>query len=232
MTLLFNDIIFLYFKMTGFSSSWVRERKPNAPERIRESVRAQKPLKPRIDTTKNKIHVQNQKLDTTLEKLKGKEKSLFNQIVVHVQKHDIPQGKMLSNELAQVKKTIKMISQFKMALEQVHFRLESTSDIGDVMSTVGPAMGALTRVKSGMSEVMPEIDTELGEINGVFNDIVMNVGEIGNTSFAFNASGEDTDKILAEANAVAEQRINDNFPDIPVGTFSRASRSAVNEHSQ
>src|SRR5438552_2090652 len=72
--------------MTGFSSSWVRERKPNAPERIRENVRAQKPLKPRIDSTMNKIHLQNQKLDTTLEKLKGKEKSLFNQIIVHVQK--------------------------------------------------------------------------------------------------------------------------------------------------
>lgn len=218
--------------MTGFSSSWIRERKPNASERIRESVRAQKPLKPRIDSTKNKIHLQNQKLDTTLEKLKGKEKSLFNQIIVNVQKHDMLQGRMLSNELAQVKKTIKMVSQFRMALEQVHFRLESTSDIGDVMSTVGPAMGALTKVKSGMSDVMPEIDTELGEINGVFNDIVMNAGEIGNTSFAFSTNGEETEKILAEANAVAEQRINDNFPDIPVGTFGRASRSPINEHSQ
>ena len=218
--------------MTGFSSSWVRERKPNAPERIRESVRTQKPLKPRIDLTMSKIHLQNQKLDKTIEKLKGKEKSLFNQIILQVQKHDMPQGKMLSNELAQVKKTIKMVSQFKMALEQVHFRLESTSNMGDVISAVGPAMGALTRVKSGMSNMMPEIDTELGEINGVFNDIVMNAGEIGNTPFAFNASGEETDKILAEANAVAEQRINDNFPDIPVGTFGRASRSTVNEHSQ
>jgi len=218
--------------MTGFSSNWVRERKPNAPERLRESVRVQKPLKPTIDSTKNKVHLQNQKLDTTLEKLKGKEKSLFNQIIVQVQKHDIPQGKMLSNELAQVKKTIKTVSQFKMALEQVHFRLESTSDMGEVMSAVGPAMGALKRVKSGMSDVMPEIDTELGEINGVFNDIVMNAGDIGTTSFAFNVGGEETDKILAEANAVAEQRISDNFPDIPLGTFGRASRSSVNEHSQ
>jgi len=218
--------------MTGFSSNWVRERKPNAPQRIRESVKAQKPLKPAIDSTKNKVHLQNKKLDTTLEKLKGKEKSLFNQIIVHVQKHDMSQGKMLSNELAQVKKTIKMVSQFKMALEQVHFRLESTSDMGDVMSAVGPAMGALKRVKSGMSDVMPEIDTELGEINGVFNDIVMNAGEIGTTSFALNAGGEESDKILAEANAVAEQRISDNFPDIPMGTFGRASRSFVNEHSQ
>lgn len=214
--------------MTSFSSNWVKERKPNPSERIRESVRVQKPLKPRIDSSKNKISLQNQKLDSTLEKLKRREKSLFDQIVTNVQKHDMIQGKMLSSELVEVKKTIKMVSQFKMALEQVHFRLESTSDIGDVMNTVAPAMGALSRVKSGMSHVMPEMDIELGEINGAFNDIVMNVGEIGNTSFTFSSGGEDTDKILAEANAIAEQRINDNFPDIPVGGYNRAARSSLN----
>jgi division protein CdvB (Snf7/Vps24/ESCRT-III family) len=217
--------------MTSFTNNWVRERKPNTSEWIRESVRAQKPLKPRIDSTMNKIQLQNQKLETTLEKLKGREKSLFNQIVANVQKHDMPQGKMLSNELAQVKKTTKTVSQFKMALEQVQFRLESTSDIGDVMSAVGPAMGALSRVKSGMSEIMPDLHTELGEVNGVFRDIVMNAGKIGDTSFVLNSSGEETENILAEASAVAEQRMNDNFPDIPVGKFSNASRSFVSEHS-
>ena len=45
-------------------------------------------------------------------------------------------------------------------------------------------------------------------------------------------AGEETENILAEASAVAEQRMTDNFPDIPVGKFSSASRSYVNEHSQ
>ena len=142
------------------------------------------------------------------------------------------QGKMLSNELAQVRKTTKMISQLKMALEQIHMRLESTIDIGDVMVAIGPAMGALTRVKSGLSGVMPEVDTELGEINGVFSDIITNAGNMGNASLALDANGEDVDKILAEASAVAEQRMNDNFPDIPLGSFNSDSRSAVDEHSQ
>jgi division protein CdvB (Snf7/Vps24/ESCRT-III family) len=149
-----------------------------------------------------------------------------------MQIHDMQQGKMLSNELAQVRKTTKMISQLKMALEQIHMRLESTIDIGDVMVAIGPAMGALTRVKSGLSGVMPEVDTELGEINGVFSDIITNAGNMGNASLALDASGEDVDKILAEASAVAEQRMNDNFPDIPLGSFNSDSRSAVDEHSQ
>ena len=201
-------------------------------ERIKQNIGPQQPLKPRIEFAKNKIQAQNQKLDTILEKLRGKEKSLFNQVVSALQRHDTQQGKVLSNEIAQVRKTTKMISQLKMALEQIYMRLESTIDIGDVMVAIGPAMGALTRVKSGLSGVMPEVDTELGEINGVFSDIITNAGNMGNASLALDASGEDVDKILAEASAVAEQRMNDNFPDIPLGSFNSDSRSAVDEHSQ
>ena len=218
--------------MTNFSTNWIKDKKVNTPDRIKGAVRTPQPLKPKIELAKNKIQIQNHKLDTILDKLKGKEKSLFNQVVAHMQIHDMQQGKMLSNELAQVRKTTKMISQLKMALEQIHMRLESTIDIGDVMIAIGPAMGALTRVKSGLSGVMPEVDTELGEINGVFSDIITNAGNMGNASLALDASGEDVDKILAEASAVAEQRMNDNFPDIPLGSFNSDSRSAVDEHSQ
>ncbi|HEY3094473.1 MAG TPA: Snf7 family protein [Nitrososphaera sp.] len=189
-------------------------------ERIKQNIGPQQPLKPRIELAKNKIQAQNQKLETILEKLRGKEKSLFNQVVSALQRHDTQHGKMLSNEIAQVRKTTKMISQLKMALEQIQLRLESTIDLGDVMVAIGPAMGALTRVRSGLAGVMPEVDRELGEINGVFSDIMMSAGSMGNTSFAFDASGEEVDKILAEAGAVAEQRMTDNFPDVPTGSSS------------
>jgi division protein CdvB (Snf7/Vps24/ESCRT-III family) len=206
--------------MTSFSSNWVKDNKENMSERIKQNIGPQQPLKPRIELAKNKIQAQNQKLETILEKLRGKEKSLFNQVVSALQKHDTQQGKMISNEIAQVRKTTKMISQLKMALEQIQLRLESTIDLGDVMVAIGPAMGALTRVRSGLSSVMPEVDRELGEINGVFSDIMMSAGSMGNTSFAFDASGEEVDKILAEAGAVAEQRMNDSFPDVPIGSSS------------
>ena len=86
---------------------------------------------------------------------------------------------------------------------------------------------------------MPEVSTELGEINGVFSDIMINAGSMSNNSFAFDASGEDVDRILAEAGAVAESRMNASFQDIPMGSFgsnsnssSSNSRSSIDEHSQ
>lgn len=217
--------------MTSFSNNWVKDNTPNMSERIKQNIGPQQPLKPRIELAKNKIQAQNQKLETILEKLRGKEKSLFNQVVSALQRHDTQHGKMLSNEIAQVRKTTKMISQLKMALEQIQLRLESTIDLGDVMVAIGPAMGALTRVRSGLSGVMPEVDRELGEINGVFSDIMMSAGSMGNTSFAFDASGEEVDKILAEAGAVAEQRMTDSFPSVPVGSSS-TSTGTTSENAQ
>jgi division protein CdvB (Snf7/Vps24/ESCRT-III family) len=220
--------------MTNFSSSWVNERRLNTSEKIKENLRTQQPLKPRIEFAKNKIQTQNHKLNNILENLRGKEKTLFNQVVLNLQKHDAQQVKMMSNELAQIKRTTKMISQVKMSVEQIQLRLESTIDIGDVMTSIGPAVGALTKVRSGMSGVMSEVDTELVEVDRAFSDIIMNVGSIdNNASFTFDAGGEDVDRILVEASAVAEQRMNENFPDVPVeSSFSNGSRSSMGEHSQ
>jgi division protein CdvB (Snf7/Vps24/ESCRT-III family) len=224
--------------MTNFSSNWVRQggREIKTSEKIKENL-TQQPLKTRMETAKNKIELQNHKLNNTLENLRGKEKTLFNQVVSNLQKHDVQQVKMLSNELIQVKNTTKMISQLKMAVEQAQLRLESTINIGDVMTSLSPAVGALTKVRSTMRGLMPEVDAELGEVNRVFSDVLMNAGNISNnTLFALdsgNSSDEDVNRILSEASAVAEQRMNENLPNIPVeSSFSNGSRSSVSHHSQ
>lgn len=218
--------------MTSFSNQWNKEAKKDPTERIKESLRTQKPLKPTMETAKNRLGIQTQKLDTLLEKLKSKDRTLFDQIVNHLQNHDSQQSKMLSNELSQVRRTIKTISQLKMSLEQVHMRLESTIDIGDALTALKPAVGTLSKVKTGLTGLMPNVDTELGEISDVFSDIMVNANSTSDIGFALNPSGGDMNNILAEASIVAEQRVTDNFPDVPMGTFNRNSRSSIGEHTE
>lgn len=218
--------------MTSFTNQWNKEAKKDPTERIRESLKSQKPLKPTMESAKNRLGIQTQKLDTLLEKLKSKDSALFNQIVTHLQNHDSQQSKMLSNELSQVRRTIKTISQLKMSLEQVHMRLESTIDIGDALTALKPAVGTLSKVKTGLSGLMPNVDVELGEINDVFSDIMVNANSTSDIGFALNPSGGDMTNILAEASMVAEQRVTDNFPDVPMGTYNRNARSSVGEHTE
>ena len=218
--------------MTSFTNQWNKEAKKDPTERIRESLKSQKPLKPTMESAKNRLGIQTQKLDTLLEKLKSKDSALFNQIVTHLQNHDSQQSKMLSNELSQVRRTIKTISQLKMSLEQVHMRLESTIDIGDALTALKPAVGTLSKVKTGLSGLMPNVDVELGEINDVFSDIMVSANSTSDIGFALNPSGGDMTNILAEASMVAEQRVTDNFPDVPMGTYNRNARSSVGEHTE
>jgi len=218
--------------MTSFTNQWNKDAKKDPTERIRESLKSQKPLKPTMESAKNRLGIQTQKLDTLLEKLKSKDRALFNQIVTHLQNHDSQQSKMLSNELSQVRRTIKTISQLKMSLEQVHMRLESTIDIGDALTALKPAVGTLSKVKTGLSGLMPNVDVELGEINDVFSDIMVNANSTSDIGFALNPSGGDVTNILAEASMVAEQRVTDNFPDVPMGTYNRNARSSVGEHTE
>lgn len=218
--------------MTSFSNQWNKEAKKDTSERIRETLSTQKPLKPTMETAKNRLGIQTQKLDSLLEKLKSKDRTLFNQIVTHLQNHDSQQSKMLSNELSQVRRTIKTISQLKMSLEQVHMRLESTIDIGDALTALKPAVGTLSKVKTGLTGLMPNVDSELGEINDVFSDIMVNANSTSDIGFALNPSGGDMNNILAEASIVAEQRVTDNFPDVPMGTFNRNSRSSIGENTE
>lgn len=218
--------------MTSFTNQWNKETKKDATELIRETLRTQKPLKPTMESAKNRLGIQTQKLDALLEKLKAKDRTLFNQIVTHLQNHDVQQSKMLSNELSQVRRTIKTISQLKMSLEQVHMRLESTIDIGDALTALKPAVGTLSKVKTGLTGLMPNVDTELGEINDIFSDIMVNANSTSDIGFALNPSGGDENNILAEAGIVAEQRVTDNFPDAPMSTYNRNSRSSIPEDSQ
>jgi len=218
--------------MTSFTNQWNKDAKKDPTERIRESLKSQKPLKPTMESAKNRLGIQTQKLDTLLEKLKSKDRALFNQIVTHLQNHDSQQSKMLSNELSQVRRTIKTISQLKMSLEQVHMRLESTIDIGDALTALKPAVGTLSKVKTGLSGLMPNVDVELGEINDVFSDIMVNANSTSDIGFALNPSGGDVTNIIAEASMVAEQRVTDNFPDVPMGTYNRNARSSVGEHTE
>jgi len=66
----------------------------------------------------------------------------------------------------------------------------------------------------------------------VFSDIMMSAGSMSNTSFAFDASGEEVDKILAEAGAVAEQRMSESFPDVPVGSSNGSRTGTIGENAQ
>lgn len=201
--------------MSQFSSKWQKSPQDGFGTRLKDTVRQPGPLKPRLEQATRQIQVQISKLDATSTKLRERDASIFNKVVASIQKHDTQHANILANELSEVRKMNKMVTQAKLALEQITLRLNTVQELGDIVVTLSPAMGVIRNVRSGLVSVIPEAEHEIGEISGLLSSILVDAGQLGSGVINFESANEEADKILAEAGAVAEQRMRDKFPDLP-----------------
>jgi division protein CdvB (Snf7/Vps24/ESCRT-III family) len=201
-----------------FAKRW-EERRDSEPltKRIKEAVRPPGPLKPRLDLAVRRIELQIQKLDKAGERFSQRDKSIFARIVDAYTKHDMARANVFANELAEIRKMEKMIMHARLALEQIVLRLRTVSELGDVVSTLGPAVSVLRAIKTGIANIFPEAERELGQIGNLLSGIIVEAGQSTGLTINFETANEDAQKILAEAAAVAEQKIKEKFPELPAG---------------
>ena len=204
--------------MTSFQKSWAQKEVKSMTERIRDTVKPQGALKPRIQTAVNKLQVQTSKMDIMLTKLRERDQQLFDRIVTATQSHDTQTSRVLSSELAEVRKVQRVLGGARNSLEQVQLRLTTIHDLGDAMIAIGPAMSTMRDLKPTMSKFMPEADSELNSMTETLNGLM--VDSLSGDSFDMQdgAMNEETNAILQEASAVAEQQTDASFPSIPTTT--------------
>jgi division protein CdvB (Snf7/Vps24/ESCRT-III family) len=206
--------------MTGFDKNWSNQSRAGASDKLKESLRPQGPLKPRIETAVNKLQLQTSKLDTMITKLNERDASLFRRVVDTMQRHDTDSAKVLSNELAEVRKISKTLGQAKLALEQVSMRLSTIHDMGDAMVALGPAIASIKGLKPSLGRFVPGADSEINNMQNLLGSIMTESLQSNGLGFEVNTSGGgDIDQIMMEASAVAEQKVNDKFPSLPAGSF-------------
>jgi division protein CdvB (Snf7/Vps24/ESCRT-III family) len=201
-----------------FGKKW-ESRKDEQPftNRIKEAVKPPGPLKPRLDFAVRRIELQVQKLDQATDRFSQRDKSIFARVVDAYTKHDSARANVFASELAEIRKMEKLIMNARLALEQIVLRLRTVSELGDVVSTLGPAVGVLRSVRTGLAGVFPEAENELGEIGNLLSGIMIEAGQGSGTTLNFDSVNEDAQKILTEAATVAEQRIKEKFPELPPG---------------
>jgi division protein CdvB (Snf7/Vps24/ESCRT-III family) len=185
--------------------------------KIKEAVRPQGPLKPRLDFAIRRIEMQVQKLDKASDRFTDRDKSIFTRIVDAYTKHDMPRANVFASELAEIRKMEKMIMHARLALEQIVLRLRTVSELGDIVTTLAPAVGVLRSIQTGMANIFPEAEKEFGHIGNMLSGIIVDAGQTTGLNLDFEASNADAQKILSEAATVAEQKIKEKFPELPAG---------------
>jgi len=209
--------------MANFQNKWSKPVSPGITERINEAVKPKGALKPRVEMAVRRLQGQISKLDNMLTKLKQRDEKIFNRIVIATQQHDTHTSKVLSNELAEVRKVSRVLGNARMALEQIELRLTTFHDLGDTVVTIMPTIGLMKSLKSSLVKFMPEADQEVNRMTEMLGGLMTDTFS-GDSSFGVDPStNAESDKILQEAAAVAESAVDEKFPSMPIEQASPSS---------
>ena len=201
--------------MPSFHKAWARQDTASMTSKLSDTLKPQGALKPRIQNAVNKLQAQTSKMDAMLNKLEQRDQQLFQRVVAAVQNHHKSASAVLSNELVEVRKVKKTLGNARMSLEQVQLRLSTIHDLGDAMVAIGPAMGTMKSLQGSLGKFMPEADSELNSMTETLNGLMVDSISADSFNMESDASSEETNKILQEASAVAEQQIGEKFPTVP-----------------
>ena len=205
--------------------------------KIKESLRAAEPLKPRLEQAHRKLQIQVSKMDAFSGRLQQRDKQIFNNVVEAVQSHETNYAKSLSNELSQIRKINKVVKSTMLTTEQVRMRLETVTQLGDVASTLTPTTSVIKDLRGGLSSVIPTADQSLSQISESLGDILNST--YSDSSLQGNGiscldpigtDGAEITKIMEEASAVVEVNMEDKLPDLsPSKTGSKGKSQDTGE---
>jgi division protein CdvB (Snf7/Vps24/ESCRT-III family) len=187
----------------------------------RDSMSPSSPLKPQIEQADRQIRVLISQLDSAVSRIKQRDATIFKGVVTSLAKHDTQHAVVYANELTEVRKMGKMVTQAQLALEQISLRLGTITDLGEIATTLAPAVSVIRNMKEDLKMAIPEADREIGEISGLLSSVLIDASATGGLSLNYDAANEDAQKVMEEAAMVAEQRMQEDFPEIPAVVLSQ-----------
>ena len=209
--------------MTGLETKWSKQPKVGITEKINDTIKPKSALKPRVQEGIKKLQLQIKKLDSMLTGLQDRDAKLFQRIVTAIQNHDVQTSKVLGNELAEIRKVTKILSNARIALEQIELRLSTCSDLGDTVVAMIPTMGLMKNLKTSLGKVMPGAEQEIGQMAEMLGGF-MTESFSGDAAFGIDeTTNSESEKILREASAVAESSTGEMFPSVPASSQQASS---------
>ncbi|MDH3658345.1 MAG: Snf7 family protein [Nitrosopumilus sp.] len=198
------------------SNSWNKVDRESISQKVMGKVKPDEPLKNKIDFAQKKLQFQISKLDSINEKLKKKHDVIFEKIVNAQRNNKNSYAQAYAGELAQVRKMKNMVSGAKLSMEQIKLRLDTVSELGDVVVTLSPCMSIIKGLSPSLNGIMPEANASMQDLSEILGDVMsgssMNVTDSMNVGTETNS---DTLAILEEAHSVITGQTKTSIPDVP-----------------
>ena len=198
------------------SNSWNKTGGESISQKVMGKVKPDEPLKNKIDFAQKKLQFQISKLDSINEKLKKKHDTIFEKIVNAQKNNKNSYAQAYASELAQVRKMKNMVSGAKLSMEQIKLRLDTVSELGDVVVTLSPCMSIIKGLAPSLNGIMPEANASMQDLSSILGDVMSGSSvELGDSMNVGQETNADTLAILEEAQGVIAGQTKASIPDVP-----------------
>ena len=199
---------------------------PALRTRITSKIHRGASLNDRLAEAIFRLQAQENRLAGAAARMQQHDKEMFDKCVRAQIAKDNARASMYANECAQIRKMAKVTLQCQLALMQAGLRLETAREFGNIASMMAPVASVVKSVQGHITGIIPEVGYELAEIGESLNSVVYDVGGPLSSDSVIQASSEGAQKILTEASALAEQRIQQHFPELPTAPSPLPQRAA------
>ncbi len=198
------------------SNSWNKGEGESISQRVIGKVKPEKPIKNKIDFAQKKLQFQISKLEVINEKLQKKHDTIFEKIVNAQRNNKTGYAHAYAGELTQVRKMKNMVSGAKLSMEQIKLRLDTVSELGDVVVTLSPCMSIIRGLAPSLKGIMPEANASMQDLSKILGDVMSGSSLAMGDGISIGAeTNADTLAILEEAHSVIAGQTKSTIPEIP-----------------
>ncbi|RLG91591.1 MAG: hypothetical protein DRO36_03905 [Candidatus Hecatellales archaeon] len=174
------------------------------------------PLKERILHAIYKLQTQQTKLEEASAKLHQRDREMFERCVGAKAAGDDARAAIYANECVEIRKMAKIVMFSQLAIEKAILRLQTIEDVGDLLVQMTPVVGIIRETKGKIKGIIPEVAYELEEVNRMLNNTLTETGKVLPEVSVEEEASDEAKKILAEASMLAEQKIEERYPKLPL----------------
>jgi len=172
-------------------------------------------LKENISTATYNLKATLSKIRRNSTGLKQRDSNFFKKCIDAQLNNNYTRAILYANECAEIRKLAKLLLSSELALEKAIIRLQTISELSDIVGTIVPILGIVQETKGRLKGVIPSVTGRLEEVSEMLNSSIMEMGSVHASASGPTNVNPEVMTILEEANTVAEEEIREKFPELP-----------------
>ena len=215
--------------MGKLGDKWNQIKKStNVSQKVVNSIKPDFPLKHKIDLAQKQLENQISKLDKLEIQLKSKNTAIFEKIVCAQKSNNNSHAKMYANELAEIRKIQNMVNGAKVSMQQVELRLNTVSDLGDVVVTLSPCMSLMKGIIPTINNIMPSAASSMQDVSSILEEMMSQTSVSNDLSMTQTTSiSSDAVSILEHAQSIVDGQARNVIPEPPTATHQHTSAESI-----